>query len=138
MRDPAVQRANFGREFTGRDDELPGYAVTMLEITDPDVVALSGETRRPMVVRTGDSTDRVPGVVFEVTDDELTAADGYEVDYCGTGGAGQHREPPGPGVARPVAAVDRAPGNDGEHPRCRCRRPCTPRHGRAAHRPAGW
>jgi len=80
LRDPAVQRANFGRELAGRPDALVGYALTMLEITDPQVVALSGETHHPMVAATGDDNDRVPGTVFEVTDAELIAADGYEVD----------------------------------------------------------
>ena len=80
LRDPAVQRANFGRELTGRPDHLPGYAERMLEITDPDVVRVSGQTHHPIVVATGDAADAVPGTVFEVTDDELVAADGYEVD----------------------------------------------------------
>ncbi|WP_433040295.1 gamma-glutamylcyclotransferase family protein [Dactylosporangium sp. CS-033363] len=82
LRDPAVQRANFGRELAGRADALPGYATRMLEITDPDVLAVSGETHHPIVVATGDGADQVAGVVFEVTDDDLVAADGYEVaDY---------------------------------------------------------
>ncbi|UWP79861.1 gamma-glutamylcyclotransferase family protein [Dactylosporangium fulvum] len=80
LRNPAVQVANFGRRLTGRDDALPGYAVRMLEITDPDVLAVSGETHHPIVVATGDDADRVPGTVFEITDDELVAADEYEVD----------------------------------------------------------
>jgi gamma-glutamylcyclotransferase (GGCT)/AIG2-like uncharacterized protein YtfP len=82
LRDPAVQRANFGRELDGRDDALPGYTTRTLEITDPDVLAVSGEAHHPIVAATGDDTDRVPGTVFDVTDDELVAADGYEVaDY---------------------------------------------------------
>src|SRR5262249_3571158 len=80
LRDPAVQRANFGRELGGRNDELPGYAVTVLEITDPEVGAVSGRTHHPMVVHTGNDLDRVPGAVFEVTDGELAAAGEYEVD----------------------------------------------------------
>jgi gamma-glutamylcyclotransferase (GGCT)/AIG2-like uncharacterized protein YtfP len=80
LRDPAVQRSNFGRELDGRADALPGYAIRLLEITDPDVLAVSGETHHPIVVATGDDDDQVAGVVFEVTDDDLSAADGYEVD----------------------------------------------------------
>ncbi|GIF48920.1 gamma-glutamyl AIG2-like cyclotransferase [Asanoa ferruginea] len=82
LRNPAVQRANFGRLLHGRDDALPGYRMTLLEVTDPDVVALSGTARHPVVAPTGDPGDQVPGVVFELTDAELLAADGYEVsDY---------------------------------------------------------
>jgi hypothetical protein len=80
LRDPAVQVANFGRELVGHDDALLGYAVRMLEITDPDVLALSGEAYHPIVVATGDDADSVPGTLFEVTEDDLVAADGYEVD----------------------------------------------------------
>jgi gamma-glutamylcyclotransferase (GGCT)/AIG2-like uncharacterized protein YtfP len=80
LRDPAVQRANFGHERDGRDDALPGYTIRMLEISDPEVLALSHQTHHPIVVATGDDGDQVPGAVFEVTDEELVAADGYEVD----------------------------------------------------------
>ncbi|GAB3844720.1 gamma-glutamylcyclotransferase [Dactylosporangium cerinum] len=75
-----MQRANFGRELDGREDALPGYATRLLEITDPNVLAVSGETHHPIVVATGVPTDQVPGVVFDVTDEDLVAADGYEVD----------------------------------------------------------
>ncbi|BCY15463.1 gamma-glutamylcyclotransferase family protein [Actinoplanes sp. L3-i22] len=80
LQDPAVQRANFGRDLEGRADALPGYAERLLEITDPDVAATSGKTHHPIVVETGADTDRVPGTVFEVTEEELSAADKYEVD----------------------------------------------------------
>ncbi len=80
LRDPAVQRANFGRELDGRRDVLPGYRLTTVEITDPDVLAVSRQATHPIVVPTGDPADQVPGTVLEVTDDELTQADAYEVD----------------------------------------------------------
>lgn len=80
LRDPAVQRANFGRELNGREDRLPGYEVRMVAIADADVVALSGQAHHPIVVETGSEADTVAGTVFELTDAELDAADGYEVD----------------------------------------------------------
>jgi len=80
LRDPAVQRANFGRELAGREDRLPGYAQRLIKITDPEVVQVSGHTHHPIVVETGAGSDAVPGTVFEITDAELVAADGYEVD----------------------------------------------------------
>ncbi|HEY8474246.1 MAG TPA: gamma-glutamylcyclotransferase family protein [Natronosporangium sp.] len=82
LRDPAVQKATFGRELTGRDDQLLGYATELLEITDPDVLAVSRQTHHPILVETGDPADRVSGSVFELTNEELAAADRYEVgDY---------------------------------------------------------
>lgn len=80
LRLPQVQRAQFGRELAGRDDGLPGYAARMLTITDPAVVALSGTAAHPVVVHTGEESDVVPGTVFTITEDELRAADEYEVD----------------------------------------------------------
>jgi hypothetical protein len=80
LRDPAVQRASFGRELSGREDDLPGYRLELLEISDPHVLDLSGLAHHPIVVETGDERDTVAGVVFEVTDEELVSADEYEVD----------------------------------------------------------
>ncbi|WP_250030683.1 gamma-glutamylcyclotransferase family protein [Paractinoplanes maris] len=80
LRDPAVQRANFGRTLTGRDDRIVGYRLEMLQIADAEVVALSGETHHPILVATGSPDDTVDGSVLELTDDELRRADDYEVD----------------------------------------------------------
>lgn len=80
LRDPAVQQANFGRLLDGREDALPGYRVELVEITDPDVLAVSGQDQHPIVLPSGDLADQVPGTVFEVSDEELAAADLYEVD----------------------------------------------------------
>ena len=81
LRDGAVQMANFGRLLAGRADALPGYAIVPIEIRDPAVVALSGKAQHMIAVR-GNAGDEVSGVVFEITAEELAAADRYEVaDY---------------------------------------------------------
>ncbi|MFC4948536.1 gamma-glutamylcyclotransferase family protein [Pseudonocardia sp. GCM10023141] len=78
----SVQLAQFGRELGGEPDELVGYAMATLVITDPDVIAVSGSDRHPVVRFTGDPADRVAGSVFVITAAELAAADEYEVaDY---------------------------------------------------------
>jgi hypothetical protein len=76
----AVQLATFGRKLAGTPDSLPGYARTLVEITDPAVLATSGQTHHPIVAHTGNDTDQVTGTVFEVTPQELAHADAYEVD----------------------------------------------------------
>ena len=82
LRQPEVQLANFGRLLEGRDDVLEGYALSMIEITDPQVIAISGSNRHPLVRRTGKPDDRVEGVVFRVSAAEIAAADAYETsDY---------------------------------------------------------
>lgn len=73
-----VQLAHFGRELTGREDALPGYAVRMVAVTDPKVVALTGESQHASAEPSSDPADAIPGTVFEITEQELAAADQYE------------------------------------------------------------
>lgn len=81
LRQPEVQQALFGREVPTQVDALPGFRLEWLHITDPSVVATSGSDRHP-IIRRADPTDRVPGACLELTEDELAAADAYEVaDY---------------------------------------------------------
>ncbi|MBI1906462.1 MAG: gamma-glutamylcyclotransferase [Rhodocyclales bacterium] len=76
----SVQLATFGRKISGTPDSLPGFARTLMEITDPDVLATSGQTHYPIVAHTGDDADQVTGTVFEITAQELANADAYEAD----------------------------------------------------------
>ncbi|HYW46113.1 MAG TPA: gamma-glutamylcyclotransferase family protein [Bryobacteraceae bacterium] len=73
-----MQIANFGRELTGREDALPGYARRMVAIIDPRVMALTGESHLANVEPSSNPEDAVFGTVFEVTEQELAAADKYE------------------------------------------------------------
>jgi gamma-glutamylcyclotransferase (GGCT)/AIG2-like uncharacterized protein YtfP len=76
----AVQLSTFGRLLSASADTLGGYRIEMLEITDPDVIATSGLRIHPILLRSGHETDAVHGTVLEVTEDELAAADSYEVE----------------------------------------------------------
>jgi hypothetical protein len=61
---------------------MPGYRQSMIELTDPDVIAKSGTASHPITIHTGDPADRIDGTVFLISDGELVAADRYEVsDY---------------------------------------------------------
>jgi len=78
----AVQRATFGRTLTGKPDELAGYALSQLIISDQAVIQTSGSTSHPIIRETGNKSDVVMGTLFEVTPNELASADKYEVgDY---------------------------------------------------------
>jgi gamma-glutamylcyclotransferase (GGCT)/AIG2-like uncharacterized protein YtfP len=79
LQQEGVQMSTFGRLLEGRADALVGYAQSMVEVGNADVVARSGKTHHPIVAFTGNSVDRVPGSVFEITDAELESADAYEV-----------------------------------------------------------
>ena len=74
-----VQLDTFGRLVDGEDDVLPGYTVDYAEIEDPRVVDLSGLSVHPVVRETGNPRDKVVGKVFRLSNDELEAADEYEV-----------------------------------------------------------
>jgi gamma-glutamylcyclotransferase (GGCT)/AIG2-like uncharacterized protein YtfP len=69
LQEPAVQIATFGRVLSGQKDELIGF--------EP------GTTQRANrllanVIRSAGNNRHVPGMVFEVTEAELLAADEYE------------------------------------------------------------
>jgi hypothetical protein len=82
LQDKAVQMANFGRLLAGRPDKLPGYKLLPITIEDALVVALSGKSQHMIAKRSERSGDEVAGMVFEITAEELAAADRYEVaDY---------------------------------------------------------
>lgn len=66
-----VQIATFGRELTGRRDSLPGYR---RDITD------AGGVLYYNIEPSSDPTDAVSGTLFEITEQELAAADTYEED----------------------------------------------------------
>jgi hypothetical protein len=77
---PEVQRATFGRELPGHRDAIVGFELHYVTITDPHVVATSGSDRHPILRPTDRVDAHVDGMVFTITEDELAAADEYEVD----------------------------------------------------------
>src|SRR5471032_2389570 len=80
--DKAVELANFGRELVGPHDAMLGYSQSWVEITDPEVLATSGKTHHPIVAPTEEQAASVEGMVFQINEQELAAADAYEVsDY---------------------------------------------------------
>ena len=82
LRQPDVQLGSYGRLLEGLDDQLTGYRLETLAITDPGVVELSGSAEHPVAVFTGDPADVVSGTRFALTTDELRVTDRYEsADY---------------------------------------------------------
>ena len=70
----------FGRPLAGSPDALIGWKQEWVQITDPKVLALSGEAMHPILRYTGGAGDFVLGTAFAVSKIELFAADDYEVD----------------------------------------------------------
>lgn len=82
LRYEPVQMSTFGRVLQGKADILLGFALTMVQINDADVVAVSGEAHHPILSYTGNDEDKIEGMVFLVNSEELLQADSYEVsDY---------------------------------------------------------
>jgi gamma-glutamylcyclotransferase (GGCT)/AIG2-like uncharacterized protein YtfP len=75
-----VQRSTFGRELDGRPDAIVGYELDYVTITDPQVVAVSGSNRHPILRPTAARDASVPGMVFMISSAELAADDEYEID----------------------------------------------------------
>ena len=75
-----VQLEKYGRLLEGSGDALSGYRLERLDVTDPDVVRLSGKSDHPIARASGHIRDRVPGVVYQISESELAATDAYEVE----------------------------------------------------------
>ena len=78
LRQPEVQLANYGRLLKGRPDALVGYRLEPVAIDDPSVVELSGKAIHTIARESGDPSDRIPGMLFELTEAELASTDAYE------------------------------------------------------------
>jgi gamma-glutamylcyclotransferase (GGCT)/AIG2-like uncharacterized protein YtfP len=82
LRQAEVQQATFGRLLAGTEDAIAGYELGELTITDPDVIPASGSATHPRLVAASDPDAQVAGIVFTISEDDLAAADAYEVrDY---------------------------------------------------------
>lgn len=82
LRQSEVQLAVFGRTLKGTPDALPGFEICVLKITDPEVIATSGSNEHPILRRAGTASNEVAGIALEITPQDVSAADAYEVsDY---------------------------------------------------------
>lgn len=78
LQQECVQLSTFGRVLKGQKDELLGFEPSLARIEDLQVVAATGKTHHANVTFNGRNDSRVSGMVFEITDAELAAADRYE------------------------------------------------------------
>jgi gamma-glutamylcyclotransferase (GGCT)/AIG2-like uncharacterized protein YtfP len=78
-----VQLATFGRELSGTPDALQGFTLSTIKITNPEVIASTGDTHYPVLRPNGNREGQIEGVIFDLTEAELAAADAYEgADYA--------------------------------------------------------
>ena len=70
----------FGRKLHGKKEKLFEHKIERVKIHDKSVVDSSGTDNHPIIRYTGEKTDHVNGILFEITQDELLLADRYELD----------------------------------------------------------
>jgi SAM-dependent methyltransferase len=75
-----VQMATFGRLLRGQPDLLPSYELTRIPILDPEMAVAAELAAHANVTFNGDRASQVTGIVFDITDAELEAVEGYEAD----------------------------------------------------------
>ena len=73
-----VQYATFGRMLAGKPDDLVGFVVGFVRIEDAAIATKIGRTHHANAVFTGDQRSRIRGMVFEISEAEMAAADEYE------------------------------------------------------------
>jgi len=78
LQEDRVQLSTFGRLLGGNRDQLPRFELSSVPIEDPHEVAATGQTHYANVIFNGRNDSRVTGTVFEITDEEVAAADRYE------------------------------------------------------------
>ncbi len=78
LQESTVQLSTFGKLLQGGRDELPGYEKSLVRIENPQEIASSGLTHHVNVIFNGRNDTCVSGILFEITDAELAAADRYE------------------------------------------------------------
>ena len=78
-----VQLATYGRPLDGEPDVLVGYRLEVLADRDPDAVRISGTKTHMVARKTFNPANRLAGVVFLLTAEEMAATDSYEgTDYA--------------------------------------------------------
>lgn len=75
-----VQLENFGRILEGEPDVLSHFKLSSVEITDEEVLKQSGQSFHPIAIPSEDEDDKIKGMVFKISHEELLRADSYEVD----------------------------------------------------------
>ena len=80
LQQEGVQLTTYGRRLEGTPDNLVGFTIAILKIENPEVISKSGKEYHPIAKMTDSTHNRIPGSVFEITDDELRLSDQYEVD----------------------------------------------------------
>ncbi len=75
-----VQLELFGRLLSGAKDILKGYKLSSIEIKDETFLSKGERKYQLTLISSKDDADVIEGMVFEISEEELIAADKYEPD----------------------------------------------------------
>jgi len=78
LRRPEVQLDTFGRLLDGHRDILEGHTIDYADLDDARETGTGEVSVHPILRATGNSADKVVGVVSAMTESELHAADDFE------------------------------------------------------------
>jgi gamma-glutamylcyclotransferase (GGCT)/AIG2-like uncharacterized protein YtfP len=73
-----VQIKLFGRLLHGTKDLLKGYKISSIEINDESFLSTGEEKIQLTITPSNEKNDRIEGMVFEISEEELLLADTYE------------------------------------------------------------
>src|SRR5258705_12516192 len=75
-----VQVELFGRLLHGTKDILEGYKISSIEIKDEAFLSKGENKYQQTLIPSNNKIDKVEGMVFEISEEELLLADKYEPD----------------------------------------------------------
>lgn len=70
----------FGAEVAGELDAVIAHRLGEVTIDDPHVIEVSGSSVHPALISDDTPGAEIAGTVFSLCDEQLAAADAYEVD----------------------------------------------------------
>ncbi|MEO8935132.1 MAG: AAA family ATPase [Xanthomarina sp.] len=77
LKSEQVQQENFGRKLKGTEDILSGYKLTEVEVKDASVIKIDKTDILSIATKSKEITDKINGLVFEVTGEELVQIDRF-------------------------------------------------------------
>lgn len=73
-----VQLELFGRLLNGAKDVLEGFKVSTILIKDESFLSKGGQEEELIAIRANNGIDRIEGMAFEISAEELLESDKYE------------------------------------------------------------
>jgi gamma-glutamylcyclotransferase (GGCT)/AIG2-like uncharacterized protein YtfP len=80
LQNQEIQKELFGRVLQGSRDSLKGYRASTIEIKDASIPSKGEPQTYLIALPSPNEQDKIEGVAFELTEQELLIADNYETE----------------------------------------------------------